>query len=63
MQLAKIEPITYSEYKLLWSNEIVDKFELPKQDIIRKFEELVAASAKGKGKGKGGKAGNTEWSV
>ena len=61
MQLAKIEPVSYSEYRLLWSNEIVAKLDLPKQDIIRKFEELVAASAKGKEKG--GKTGNTEWSV
>lgn len=63
MQLAKVEPTSYSEYKLLWSNEIAASLELPKQDIIRKLEELIAASAKGTGRGKGGKAGNTEWAV
>jgi hypothetical protein len=65
IQLAKVDPISYTEHRVLWSNSAIAKFGIDKKLVLEKFDSLLAASGKGDGKGKKGtgKRGGTEWSL
>ena len=61
-QLCCLEPTSPTEHKIYWNNDVVGDYDISKQKILQKFQELLDANPKGKGKGKGKKA-SVKWAL